>query len=195
MGPCLRGSRSFRSFVRSFALPTLDPASCDPRGARPSRPVARGLPLPGFSVDRSALRGIIALPQGHAVSPVSGSSRPRFLASPSARKVGHRGRSSLTDICKTPDRRSRCRSSGRHPLSGSGKVPGASSRFCRAAARPAIRAVFLSDFKAFSRLGHACQDCRHSARRVGPQRPAFWPSAHCPPPFPKGTGDRQREHR
>lgn len=106
-----------------------------------------------------------------------------------------RGRSSLMDICKTPDRRSRWRSLGRHPLSGSGKVPGASSRFCRAAVRPATRTLALSDFKAFSRLGHACQDCRHSARWVGPLRPAPGPSAHCPPPFPKGTGVRQREHR
>jgi hypothetical protein len=158
------------------------------RGVGPYWSTPTGFPR-GSSGDRGAFRGDVELPARVARCPQSRvCSRPRFLASPSARKVGPGVAHLSLDFCKTPDRRSRCRPRGLHPLSGSGKVPGASARVsARAVARPAPRAPGFSDFLAFSRLGHACEDCRHSARWVGPLRHGLVAVGALPPTVSEGT--------
>jgi len=159
-----------RSFARS-PCPRTFPAQRGPRDVRPSRPSSTEFPH-GPSGDRGAFRGDVEHPQGSFLVSSLGflPGQGFWLPRPPARSAPG-SRISCWTSAKTPDRRSRCWSCDLHPLPGSGKVPGASVRVsARAVARPASRAPGFSDFMAFSRLGHACEDCRHFARRVGPLR-------------------------
>jgi len=99
-------------------------------------------------------------------------SRPWFLASPSARKVG----SGVVHLPWTSAKRlSAGHDAWLYRLSSSPRLRESFERVrsglaARAVASPAPGAPCFSDVQVFSRRGPACQDCGQFARWVGPRR-------------------------
>jgi len=165
-----------------------------PRGVRPSPALAHGDPSPVLRRSRRDSRRRFFPARGCSVSSLGFLPGPGFwLPRPPARSAPGMLISSWTSA----KRLAAAHDDGftaTHPLSGLGKVR-ARPRGPRVARRP-VRPPRLPPSPtslAFSRLGHASQDCWHLARWVGSRRPGpCRPSAHCPRRSPKGRAGGQR---
>lgn len=191
-----RGFVASGAVVCSISLPTHVSGSARSPGRPAFSALVHGVPSRALRRSRRLPRRCRAPRKGFSSSPVSGFFQARvsgFLARPQGRL---RGRASLvgllqkrliagddvghvTCILSPAPGRSRVRPSGFGPLGGSSSLsrPWLLRLHGVLPSRPCLRGL-----QAFCATGWPASP-----------RPS-WSSAHCPPPFPKGTGDRQREH-